>query len=516
MLIARFRHVGVPLVLAACAPSAPSSSTASPERAVDAYEIPDFPPASAIPASEYASRRAALAARMSDGVFVAIGAPSPPQDFLPFFQNPEFQYLTGFVEPGAALIIAKGNGEVREHLFVLPRDPAREVWEGVRLGAQGAQARTGIPTSTIGEFAASLDALLPAPALYTAVPPAASAGLVDFVPHHQRVVSTLAERYGMNATPLNEELAVLRGTKSPTELDLIRRAVAITNLAHRAAMRTVRPGMNEFEIQALIEYTFRRHGADRPSFTSIVGSGSNATTLHYNANDRFMEAGDMLVMDVGASYRGYAADVTRSVPVDGTYSPEQRAIYEVVLTAQKAAESLARPGATWQALNMAARNEIASGLARVGLIESPAATYDCGSGRTCLQVTLFFMHGLGHGVGLEVHDPDASYFGTFRVGSAFTIEPGIYVRADALEHLPDTPRNAQVRAALGPAVQRFRDIGVRIEDDYLVTPDGVERISAGAPREIAEIEALMALPGVGDASRRDAIVEWYRQTRPGS
>jgi Xaa-Pro aminopeptidase len=515
MPIARFRHLAVPLLLSACAPSTPPGA-AAPPAAFDAYEIPDFPAASAIPASEYAARRAALAARMADGVFVAVGAPSPQQDYLPFFQDPEFQYLTGIVEPGAALIIAKENGRVSEHLFVLPRDPAREVWEGARLGARGAEARTGIPTSTIGDFAASLDALLPAPVLYTAVPPAAGAGLVDFVPHHQRVVSTVAERFGMEVTPLVEELSVLRGTKSPTELDLIRRAVTITNLAHRAAMRTVRPGMNEFEIQALIEYTFRRHGADRPSFSSIVGSGSNATTLHYNANDRFMEAGDMLVMDIGASYRGYAADVTRSVPVDGTFSPEQRAVYEVVLTAQKAAESQARPGATWQALNTAARREIASGLARLGLIESPDASYDCGSGRSCPQAALFFMHGLGHGIGLQVHDPDASYFGTFRVGSAFTIEPGIYVRSDALEHLPDTPGNARVREALGPAVQRFRDIGVRIEDDYLVTPDAVERISAGAPREIEEIEALMSLPGIGDASRREAIVEWYRQTRPSS
>ncbi|HEX5724998.1 MAG TPA: M24 family metallopeptidase, partial [Longimicrobiaceae bacterium] len=314
------------------------------------------------------------------------------------------------------------------------------------------------------------------------------------------------------------ELNRLRGTKSPAELDLLRRAIEITSFAHLDAMRTVEPGMNEFEVQALIEYTFRRHGADGRAFPSIVGSGPNATTLHYQDASRFMQPGETVVMDIGASYRGYAADVTRTVPVSGRFTPEQRQVYEIVLAAQKAAEAQVRPGVTLQAISQTASRVVAEGLARLGLIESPTATYDCllpGGGRgTCPQSFLYYMHGLGHGIGLNVHDPEAAYFGAFAAGSAFTIEPGIYVRADVLDVLPDTPGNRALAAKLRPAVERYRDIGVRIEDDYFVTAGGVERISAGAPREIAEIERLMAEEGTGNRGRRPEVVEWYRQTEP--
>ena len=237
--------------------------------------------------------------------------------------------------------------------------------------------------------------------------------------------------------------------KSPAELDLIRRAAYVTSLAHRAVFRTIEPGMNEFEAHGLIEYYFRRHGADRPSFATIVGSGPNSTTLHYNAADRFMNAGEVVVMDIGASYRGYAADITRTVPVSGRFSAEQRAIYGIVLAAQKAAEALVRPGATWQQLNQAADSVLAHGLAELGLIDAPDATYQCGQGR-CQQLRLFYMHGLGHGIGLEVHDPELSYFGPMREGSAFTIEPGIYVRADALDFLSPTPANRAMIDRLSP------------------------------------------------------------------
>ncbi|MBA3969488.1 MAG: M24 family metallopeptidase [Gemmatimonadetes bacterium] len=326
----------------------------------------------------------------------------------------------------------------------------------------------------------------------------------------QRMLMRLATQHAARVIPVDETLNRLRGTKSAAELDLIRRAVYITNVAQGEVMRSMEPGMNEFEIQALIEYVFRRHGAERPSFATIVGSGPNSTTLHYNTNDRFTQAGDMVVMDIGASYRGYAADVTRSVPVNGVFSPEQRAIYSIVLDAQKAAEALARPGATMEQLNAAASRVLATGLARLGLIESASATYACGGagalGR-CPQLRLFYMHGLGHGIGLDVHDPNNS---PFVVGSAFTIEPGIYVRADALDYLPDTPENRALIGRLRPMVERYRNIGVRIEDDYFITASGAERISAGAPREIGEIEALMAQTGLGNRERRPEVVEWYR------
>lgn len=509
----------VPLaLLAGCAPASTGGSPAveTPGR-MDTYRVPALPAPRPVAAEEYAARRRALAGRMSDGVFIAIGAPAPEHDYLPFSQTPGFLYLTGITEPGAALVISKTGGAVTERLYVMPRDPSREVWEGPRLGADGAEARTGVESSTIDDLEADLEGLLSTEKrLYALTTGRRPADLLLAPSYEQRVIAAISERYDLPVTSLQAELAGLRGVKSPTELDLIRRAVAITTLAHRDAMRTVAPGMNEFEIHSLIEHDFRRHGADRPAFASIVGSGPNATTLHYNANDRYMNASDMLVMDIGASYRGYAADITRSVPVDGRFSPEQRAVYEVVLAAQKSAESLARPGATWQTLVMAAQAEIGRGLAKLGLIEGADAVFDCGAGRACPQLRLFFMHGLGHGIGLQVHDPDAADTGVFGIGSAFTIEPGIYVRPDALDHIPDTPRNRRLRSALAPAVARYRNIGVRIEDDYIITESGAERISAGAPREIDEIEALMALPGVGAADRRPEIVEWYRRTTPGS
>jgi len=280
-------------------------------------------------------------------------------------------------------------------------------------------------------------------------------------------------------------------------------------------MRAIEPGMYEFEIQSLIEYTFRRNGADRPSFSTIVGSGPNSTTLHYNADDRLMNAGEVVVMDIGASYRGYAADVTRTVPVNGTFTADQRAIYQIVRDAQAAAERQAKPGAKAELMSDSASAVLAAGLTRLGLIESPTATYDCGTAQQrqqCAQLDLYYMHGLGHGIGLEVHDPDQFYFkGTLGTGSAFTIEPGIYVRENVLEILPKTPRNEALAEKLRPAVTKFRNIGVRIEDDYLITDQGLEWISR-APRELNEVEALMREALAGAPKRDSGKLEWYKRT----
>ena len=229
--------------------------------------------------------------------------------------------------------------------------------------------------------------------------------------------------------------------------------------------------MNEFEIQALVEYIFRRNGADRPAYASIVGSGPNSTTLHYNRDDRFMQAGDVIVMDVAATYRGYAADITRSFPVSGTWTPEQRAVYQIVRDAQSAAERQARPGNKAKQMSDSALAVIQAGLAKLGLIESTTATYECGSANSpkqCPQWSLYYMHGLGHGIGLDVHDPDQYYFtGIINPGSAFTIEPGIYVRDNLLDILPqvtaqhgsaaeDRRRHQEVRECRRPHRRRLR------------------------------------------------------------
>ncbi len=505
------------LALAGCAipaPPPPGPGPVAPET-VDAFSLPPLPPAQPIPREEYARRRAALAAHMDEGVLVVLGAGEPEADYLPFAQGSNFRYLTGVTEPGAALVVSKRGGKVEERIFVRARNPAREVWEGARLGAEGVQRLTGIPAETVDRLDESLASLLAgAGTLYAATALDDAEGLLDTLTPERQVLGRLsARRPELQVVSLQDAVERLRAVKSPAELDLIRRSAYVTALAHRAVMRTIEPGMNEFEGQSLIEYYFRRHGADRPSFATIVGSGPNSTTLHYNAADRFMNAGEVVVMDIGASYRGYAADVTRTVPVSGTFSPEQRAVYEVVLAAQKAAEARVRPGATWQQLSQASDSVLAHGLARLGLIDSAGATYDCGQGR-CPQYRIYYMHGLGHGIGLEVHDPEVSYYGPMRIGSAFTIEPGIYVRADALDFLPDTPGNRAMIGRLRPALERYRNIGVRIEDDYIVTAEGGERISAGAPREVEEVEALMRLPGVGEADRRPGVVEWYRQSVP--
>ncbi|HEX4936248.1 MAG TPA: aminopeptidase P family protein [Gemmatimonadaceae bacterium] len=466
-----------------------------------------------VPLAEYAQRRAALASQLGDGVFVARGAVSPVQDYMSFFQTPGFLYLTGYREADATLLMRKVGGDVRWTLFVQGKNPAMEVWSGTRHGPPRAGELTGLPTQPAEAFAAALDSALAGAGALRLLADLAESG--DTLNGDDRFVAQLRERYPkLPITGANQQVARLRATKSASELELLRKAIAISMDAHREAMLAIEPGMNEFEIQALVEYMFRRHGADRPAYASIVGSGENSTTLHYNRDDRFVQAGDIVVMDVGATYQGYAADLTRSFPVSGTFTPEQRAVYQVVRDAQAAAERNARPGAPARLMSDSARAVIAQGLARLGLIESPTATYDCSDGtmpRQCSQVQLYYMHGLGHGIGLEVHDPEQYYYsGVIAPGSAFTIEPGIYVRGNLLEILPRTPRNAQLAARIGGAVKRFADIGVRIEDDYLVTEQGVEWVSCGLPREADEIEALMRAPSQGAPPRDAAKVEWYK------
>jgi len=468
--------------------------------------------AAQVPLAEYAQRRAALASRVADGVFVARGAVSPVQDYMAFFQSAGFHYLSGYREADATLLLTKQGSDVRWSLFVQARSPAQEVWSGRRNGPASAAELTGIPARLASDFDLALDSALAGAATLTVLADLSEGG--DTLNGDDAFVRALRARHPKVAiVGANPVLAQLRGTKSAAELELIRKAIAISMDAHRAAMRAVTPGMNEFEIQALVEYTFRRNGADRPAYASIVGSGANATTLHYNRNDRFVQAGDMIVMDVGAQYQGYAADITRSFPVSGTFTPEQRAIYQVVRDAQAAAERAAKPGAPARAMSDAASGVIAAGLTRLGLIESPTATYDCGTGdapRQCPQVQLYYMHALGHGIGLEVHDPDQYYFtGVLAAGSAFTIEPGIYVRGNLADILPATPRNAQLARRLGASITRYADIGVRIEDDYVVTADGVEWVSCGLAREADEIEALMRVGQAGAPARDPAKVAWY-------
>jgi Xaa-Pro aminopeptidase len=479
-----------------------------------------------VTADDYAARRRALFDALPDsvGAVLALGAPEPEQDFLSFHQTPDFQYLTGFAQPEAALVLVRraGGAGFDGTLFVQPNDPAGEVWTGRRPGPAGARAATGLAARAAGELRPALDSLaraLAASGRRLAVVGQLGTAPDALTPHAQLVAALRRGAPGLQVASAAGAVRRLRGRKSDAELARIRRAADVTVRAQRAAMGLVAPGVNEFEVQALVEYTFRRSGADRPSFATIVGSGPNSTTLHYNADDRVMRAGEVVVMDVGASYGGYAADVTRTVPVSGRFTPDQRAVYQLVRDAQAAAERGATLGAAWAAVADSAQRTIAAGLARIGLTEGPDAAYDCGpasapASRQCPQSRLYYMHGLGHGIGLEVHDPDQGVPGAvIAPGSAFTLEPGVYVRERLLEDVvPDSPRNRAMADRVRAAVRRYANIGVRIEDDYVATARGVEWVSR-APREAAEVEAAMRagrLAAGRPAARDRALVEAYR------
>ncbi|HKP77451.1 MAG TPA: M24 family metallopeptidase, partial [Longimicrobiaceae bacterium] len=281
---------------------------------------------------------------------------------------------------------------------------------------------------------------------------------------------------------------------------LLRRAAEISAAGHRDAMRAMAPGCNEGEIQAVLEGAFRRLGGERPGYGSIVGSGPNALALHYDRNDRTLQPGEVVVIDAATQLDHYSADVTRTLPVTGRFTPEQRAIYQIVLDAQAAFVRQIRPGSAESVSSDSGRAVVAAGLARLGLIEAPGATFE--SSRPCppegcLQVYLYTWHGFGgHGIGLDVHDP-AQYYDApnrFQPGDVFTVEPGIYVDPSIFDRLPDTPRNRAMIARLRPVMQRYLNIGVRIEDDYAVTANGVEWLSKDVPRDPAAVEALMAQP----------------------
>jgi Xaa-Pro aminopeptidase len=452
--------------------------------------------------AEYAARRDSLAANLDSGVVVAFGAPDPVS-IGRWTQLPAFRYLTGFLEPNAALVLVKRGGSASGTLFTASRDPRRALYDGFPPDSATVARQTALAVRSLPALGPMVDSLvgLGLPVYDLRDFATQDAASQDSLTRGARFIADLVARHpgrGLEARDAHPRLDSLRARKSPAELAQLRRAIDITVASLKQAMRSAKPGMWEYELEAMIEGGFRRAGAEGPSFGSIVGSGPNSTQYHYEKNDRRMQAGDVVVMDVGAAYRGYAADVTRTIPVSGRFTPEQRAIYQLVRDAQAASERVAKPGASWEAWRDSARAVEARGLARLGLIESPDATFDppwAEQCRTrperCTQAFLYMAHGLGHGIGLEVHDPPRPYVGsgTFEVGNVFTIEPGIYISTRLLDMLPDTPKNRAMIAKVRPVVERYQNVGVRIEDDYLITPDGVKRLSK-APREIAEIEAL--------------------------
>jgi len=394
-------------------------------------------------------------------------------------QDSDFYYLTGFNEPEAIAVVAPSHPEHKFMLFVRPRDPEREIWDGRRAGVEGAMREYGAEAAhSFQEFREKLAELLNGPAnLYYKL--GANAELDEMIVREIRNLRA-NPRKGTHAPDRIIEpgtlLHEMRLIKTEEEIAIMQRAADITAEAHIEAMRAARPGMREYEIEALIEHIFRRHGAAAPAYTSIVGAGANATILHYINNDGTLQDGDLVLVDAGAELAGYAADITRTFPVNGRFTEAQRDLYELVLKAQVACVEMARPGVAMDELKKHSIEILTEGMVRLGLLE--------GEPEKLIEeekYKQFYMHGLGHYLGLDVHDVgpyyarDTKHPRPLDPGIVITVEPGIYIAADT-ENVPD----------------KYRGIGIRIEDDVLITAEGNRVLTSAVPKGIAEIEELMA------------------------
>jgi Xaa-Pro aminopeptidase len=394
-------------------------------------------------------------------------------------QDSDFFYLTGFNEPEAIAVVAPSHPEHKFMLFVRPRDPEREIWDGRRAGVEGAIKEYGAQIAhTFQEFRDKLPELLDGPTnLYykLGANPALDemiVGTLRSLRANPRTSKHAPDRIIEPGTLLHE----MRLIKSEEEIALMQRSADIAAEAHREAMKAARPGMKEYEIEALIEHIFRRYGATAPAYTSIVGTGANATILHYIQNDATLEDGHLLLIDAGAEYQGYASDITRTFPVNGRYTEAQRDVYELVLKAQMSCVEMARPGVTMDELKKHSIEILTEGMVRLGLLQGePEKLIEEG------KYKQFYMHGLGHYLGLDVHDVGPYYSRDTREGRplapgvVITVEPGIYIAADTA----DIP-------------EQYRGIGIRIEDDVLITDEGNRVLTGAAPKQIEEIEGLMA------------------------
>jgi len=434
---------------------------------------------SAAETAELAARRARIMEEMHGGVMLLAAAPERVRtaDILyPYRQDSDFAYVTGFPEADAVCLLAPDAPE-RYVLFVRPHDPERAIWVGARIGVEGAVQQYGADAAFSLE---ELDQVLPrflekAPHVYHNVAredPLAARLLAAI-----RRAQAGRPRSGTGPTAIRDPAEILhelRLRKEAGELARLRQAIAIACEAHREAMRTARPGMSEFEVEALIDFTFRRRGATGPAYASIVAGGPNATVLHYTQNDRPLAAPELLLIDAGAEYAGYCADVTRTWPIERRYDGARRELYDAVLAAQLAAIAAVRPGATLEELHHKAVRVLVEALLSLRLLG--------GSIDEALEKETyrrFYMHRTSHWLGRDVHDvgvyANDGKPRPLEPRMVFTVEPGLYIPADA-EDVPEA----------------FRGIGIRIEDDVLVTETGAEVLSAAAPKQVAEVEELRA------------------------
>lgn len=432
-----------------------------------------------LPAFDHAARREAVLARLEGGiaVFRNPALVTHHRDVEHRYRSEaDFLYLTGFREPDAVAVLDASSDRERFVLFVPPRDPEKETWTGRRAGVEGALTEFGADAAhPIEELEEHLVGRI------------AASGPLHFrfgreEPFDDRMLRMAKQAWARRPRTANDiPLSILdtgpivhemRLHKSPAEIAWMRRAIDIAAEAHVEAMRAAAPGVGEHEIEALLEYVFRRRGADGWAYPSIVAGGENATILHYTSNDRVLRPGDLLLVDAGDDLGGYCADITRTFPVDRDPGPRRRAIYDLVLDAQLAAIAHVRPGVTFESVHDRAVEVLTEGLCRLGLLSGdPQALVADGAFRP------FYMHRTSHWLGMDVHDVGAyRRDGGSRVlepGMVLTVEPGLYVSPTS----PDAP-------------EEWRGIGVRIEDDVLVTAGGHEVLSAAVPKRLDEILAL--------------------------
>ncbi|MDX5334399.1 MAG: Xaa-Pro aminopeptidase [Gammaproteobacteria bacterium] len=432
-----------------------------------------------IPLSEFTRRRKQLM-RMMDRHAIAI-IPAAPVRIrnrdaeYPYRQDSDFLYLTGFSEPEAVAVLVPGREHGEYVLFCRERDPVMETWHGRRAGQDGAIEQYGaddsFPISDIDEILPGL--MEDRDTVYYTM-----GRDTDFDQKLMGWINRLREQVRAGAHPPHEFISLeyllhdMRLYKSRSEVKAMKEAARIAVTAHRRAMQVCQPGMKEYEIEAELLYEFRRNGAE-PAYQSIVGGGANGCILHYTENTDELKDGDLLLIDAGAEHLGYASDITRTFPVNGRFSDAQRELYEVVLEAQAAAIAKTVPGNHWNDPHMAAVKVLTRGLVELGLLKGkPAQLIKEGEYRR------FYMHRTGHWLGLDVHDVgDYKLDEEWRLlepGMVTTVEPGLYIPAGS-KGVP----------------KRYHDIGIRIEDDVLVTRDGHDVLTGAAPKDPDEIEDLM-------------------------
>jgi len=396
-------------------------------------------------------------------------------------QESNFYYLSGFEEPESILLLNPSAARYKYVLFVRGRNPGRETYDGARAGIDGAMSMFKADTAVLfTDFQKSASSLLPkVGTLYY------SFGINPKIDETVRNMFLERQRgdnwSSMDLAPL---LAEMRLIKNDGDWKMgFTKAIDISAQAHIEAFKAIKPGVYEYEVQAVFEHVYRKTGSPRNGYPCIVGSGPNSGTLHYNKNTCQMKSGEVVLMDCGAEYGYYSADITRTVPVNGKFTKEQREIYQLVLDAQNAAIRMVKPGIVKSALDSAITEVLGTGLVKLGFLKDKKDS------------RIFTLHGYSHWLGLEVHDVGRSTVDgkprKLAEGMVFTIEPGIYVRQDVFDKMKDLKYTEDEISKIRTRLERYMNIGVRIEDDVVVTDDGYKNLSDAAPRDIDAIEALM-------------------------